>query len=58
VCALPSGTVFVQNKKELTISGIYVDKMRNQGIFRRYYNRIFTVDENALKKMRNILLIS
>jgi hypothetical protein len=40
----------VQNKKELTISGIYVDKMRNQEIFRRYYNCIFTVDKNTPEK--------
>jgi hypothetical protein len=33
--------VFVQNKKELTISGITVDKMKFEANFRRYYNSIF-----------------
>jgi len=48
----------VQNKKELTISGIYVDKMSFKEIFGRLYSCIFTADENVPLKPYKILLIS
>jgi len=48
----------VQNKKELTISGMYVDKMSLEEIFRRLYSCTFTADETALENLRKMLLIS
>jgi hypothetical protein len=38
----------VQNKKELTISGMDVDKMSIKETSGPFYNCIFTADENAL----------
>jgi hypothetical protein len=37
----------VQNKKELTISGMDVDKMNNKETLRLFYSCIFTADEKV-----------
>jgi hypothetical protein len=47
----------VQNKKELTISGIAVDKMRFEQNFGRHYNCIFTANETAPENLGKVLLI-
>jgi hypothetical protein len=48
----------VQNKKELTISSLCVDKMKVKGDSARHYNCIFTADETAPENLRNVLLIN
>jgi len=45
----------VQNKKELTISSLTVDKMKYKPDFRRYYSCIFTANETAPENLRKIL---
>jgi hypothetical protein len=47
----------VQIKKELTISGMDVDKMSIKETFRLFYNCIFTADGTAPEILRKILLI-
>jgi hypothetical protein len=37
----------VQNKKELTISGMDVDKMSDKETLRLFYSCIFTADETV-----------
>jgi len=48
----------VQNKKELTISSLCVDKMKVKEDFARHYNCIFTANEIAPEKLRNKLLMN
>jgi len=48
----------VQNKKELTISGITVDKMRIEENLGRLYNCIFTANETVPENHGKVLLIN
>jgi hypothetical protein len=52
---LPSRLLLSQIKKELTISGMDVDKMRNKETFGLFNNCIFTAEETALEILRKIL---
>jgi len=45
----------VQIKKELTISGMDVDKMSNKETLGLFYNRIFIAEEKAPEILRKIL---
>jgi len=48
----------VQNKKELTISVLCVDKMKFKEDSTRHYNCIFTTDETAPEYLRKALLVN
>jgi hypothetical protein len=55
VIPLPSRLLLVQIKKELTISGMDVDKMSIKETLWLFYNRIFTADGTAPEILRKIL---
>jgi hypothetical protein len=55
VIPLPSRLLLVQIKKELTISGMDVDKMSIKETLWLFYNRIFTPDGTAPEILRKIL---
>jgi len=48
----------LQNKKELTISGMDVDKMSIKETLGLFYSCIFTADETLPESLLKILLIS